>query len=1077
VSRRQAAACPEETRVLASPSLRMALLAACLLSITPAPLVPGQAGRRAETPAAAAGAGATAGISVEEVAKGSPAEKAGLRAGDLLLSWQRAAAPPAGPRGAEGRLSSPFDLYETEREQAPRGPVRLAGSREGVPRRWQMPQRAWGIAPGPPPAPWAAAYREGLRRFAAGDPRGGVRRWNDVAAGLERSAEPELASWLELRAAQLADDHGDWKHAEPALAAALRIARAHCRPAVTARVESMAADAYERHEQLARALALLETAFARRQRLEPGSISAATILSEIAYVRMQQGDSAAAESAVEQALAFTQRLAPGSLAVSLTVTDLGVVRLFRGDLLGAEDCFRRALAIDEKLDPDSLYLAADLVDLGNLARRRNDLTAAEEFHRRALALRQRLAPHSPDAATSLTNVADTVTAQGRAAEAESLWRQALAEHEKLRPGSWEVGQDLVGLGQALVLERDFPGAEAALRRGVAILEATTPRNLNVGLGLGSLSRALAGQGRGSEAAQSARRGLAIVRATASGTDWDAEVCLDLAEAERSLGHLGAALQLFEQALRVLDSLAGRLGGAAADSLLFAGRFADFYQGYVETLIALGRQAEAYQALERYRARGFLALLAEREAGIGRDVPPKLERERRQLSLDYDHALAQLASADAEDRETHEALQRELEDLRHRRHDLESRLRAATTRPATLLRSTPPVDLAETLRTLDPGTLLLSYAIGSKESYLFAVGPGSAELNILHLPVARDELREQVRRFRSFIEQSHEAADRDTALRLSEKLASQLLTPAAAQIARASRLLIVPDGALHLLPFAALAEPGARPARFLIEGRPLATVASATVYAELKRRRRPAADARPVRLVAFGDPAYPSRRVAEASPEPALQSALRSGLRLDPLPGARAEVESLAAIYTGAQILVGNQATEERAKQLAGTATLLHFACHAVLDERVPLDSALALTIPESRRPGQENGLLQAWEVFDQLHLDADLVTLSACQSALGKELGGEGLMGLTRAFQYAGARTVLASLWNVSDASTAELMKRFYTYLRAGQAKTDALRAAQLDLLHGSIRLAAGAKLDPSHPFYWAAFELIGDDH
>jgi CHAT domain-containing protein len=86
-------------------------------------------------------------------------------------------------------------------------------------------------------------------------------------------------------------------------------------------------------------------------------------------------------------------------------------------------------------------------------------------------------------------------------------------------------------------------------------------------------------------------------------------------------------------------------------------------------------------------------------------------------------------------------------------------------------------------------------------------------------------------------------------------------------------------------------------------------------------------------------------------------------------------------------------------------------------------------------------------------------------------------MGLTRAFQYAGARTVLASLWNVSDASTAELMKRFYTYLRAGQAKTDALRAAQLDLLHGSIRLAAGAKLDPSHPFYWAAFELIGDDH
>jgi CHAT domain-containing protein len=99
---------------------------------------------------------------------------------------------------------------------------------------------------------------------------------------------------------------------------------------------------------------------------------------------------------------------------------------------------------------------------------------------------------------------------------------------------------------------------------------------------------------------------------------------------------------------------------------------------------------------------------------------------------------------------------------------------------------------------------------------------------------------------------------------------------------------------------------------------------------------------------------------------------------------------------------------------------------------LPLNSALALTVPEDAVDGQDNGLLQAWEIVDSVRLDVDLVTLSACNTALGKEMGGEGLLGLTRAFQYAGARSVLASLWNVADRSTADLMKRFYSKLKSG---------------------------------------------
>jgi CHAT domain-containing protein len=160
------------------------------------------------------------------------------------------------------------------------------------------------------------------------------------------------------------------------------------------------------------------------------------------------------------------------------------------------------------------------------------------------------------------------------------------------------------------------------------------------------------------------------------------------------------------------------------------------------------------------------------------------------------------------------------------------------------------------------------------------------------------------------------------------------------------------------------------------------------------------------------------------------------------------------------------ATEENAMNMSKDFSILHFACHGFLDERFPLNSGLALTIPETAGPGKENGLLQAWEIFEGLRINADLVTLSACETGLGKEMGGEGLIGLTRAFQYAGARTVLSSLWSVSDESTAVLMKHFYTNLKQGKPKAEALRLAQAEMMRSEKY---------SHPFYWAGFVLNGD--
>jgi CHAT domain-containing protein len=363
--------------------------------------------------------------------------------------------------------------------------------------------------------------------------------------------------------------------------------------------------------------------------------------------------------------------------------------------------------------------------------------------------------------------------------------------------------------------------------------------------------------------------------------------------------------------------------------------------------------------------------------------------------------------------------------------------------------------------------LLAYAVGPEQSYLFVVSPSEVRgpgLEVHRLPVGRQALEEEIEVYRRLL--TDPQSDLDVLNARASCLYRFLLRPAEKNLGRAKRILISADGPLHLLPWAALR----RRHQYLALWRPIHLIGSMSVYAETQQRRRPAGDPGTWRLVAFGDPRYP--KIAGATDEPfadsEVRSALRRGLRLEPLPATRDEIREIAALFPGAEIYLGEEATEERAKQASAHADFLHFAGHGLIDERFPLDSALALTIPTQLQEGRDNGLLQAWEIFETVRLDAHLVTLSACDTGLGKEMGGEGILGLTRAFQFAGARSVLASLWNVSDDSTATLMKRFYTFLRQGKTKDDALRAAQLDLIRNK-------KSDLSHPYHWAGFSLYGD--
>ena len=183
----------------------------------------------------------------------------------------------------------------------------------------------------------------------------------------------------------------------------------------------------------------------------------------------------------------------------------------------------------------------------------------------------------------------------------------------------------------------------------------------------------------------------------------------------------------------------------------------------------------------------------------------------------------------------------------------------------------------------------------------------------------------------------------------------------------------------------------------------------------------------------------------------------------PLPYAREEVAKIAQLFSGNVVVYdGDGATESQFKAAASTARFLHLAAHAELDEQFPLNSAIVLAAD----PVGDDGRLHAWEVIEEMQLQAELVVLSGCDTGRGRELSGEGVLGLARAFRVAGAESVLASLWQVSDRSTSELMVRFYAQLQEGSPTDVSLASAQRQLL--ATRVWA-------HPYHWAGFRLTGN--
>jgi tetratricopeptide (TPR) repeat protein len=1026
------------------------------------------------------------GVVVAEVSAGGAAAKAGLQRDDVLQTWTLEAAAKGTTR--QGRFRDPFEVADVEAEEGPRGRVVIRGRRGDTATSWTLGPGEWKLMP---EARLDAAGRAALRTILESLAKGraeAAAEGETLARTLREQRRTSDACWVLLQVAEAA---ARAKLAAPA-AHAFESARATAQGAGAAALEARAWEAEAALAAAANDMPKASRAYGEALRLREAGAAAAreeTLLvalarARVAFAAMSQRDVDTAEQQWTLSLHTRERLAPESLPTASCLNGLGAVNRARGRLDAAETLWRRALAIREALAPNSSDLVRTLSNLGVVAQMRGNLTAAERFLRRGLEVLEATAPDGHDAAlvlvnlaaveltrgdmdaaeaylrravriqekttnrllaASLNNLGDVYEARGRADEAAAYYRRALAIDEKIAPDSDAVAVDLYRLGRLARTARDFARARPLLQRSLDIRRRLAPQGLPTAHSLSVLGDLALDERQLARARSLHREALAIVQKLAPRSVWQAEAHYAVGRVLEAQGRPNEALAQWREAVSALEEQRGRLADSEQMKLAFGARYGHIFVRTIEQLAARGDDDDAFHMLERSRARSLLALLGERDLVFSTDdVPADLLERQRRADAAYDQAAARLANLEPGRDDAEIDRQRaELEGLRHRRAETADAVRRASPRLGSLQQAAP-LTLGGARAVLDPGTLLLSYSVGETKTLLFALPAGDrAALRVVTIPVGRDAWRRRVELLRGLIDRGRDTPGIEPALTLqSRRLYDDLLGPVRGAITSAQRLLVLPDGPLHALPFAALVEPDA-PAGHLVARLPVHVAASATVYGEMKKVNAAGARGASASLVAFGDPAYGASR--------------------PPLPATRLEVEVIAALYPGARIHLGADAVEGRAKSIGREARLVHFACHGVIDPRFPLDSGLALS--KASGDADDNGLLQAWEVFEGMRLDADLVTLSACDTGLGRDMGGEGWVGLARAFQYAGARSVLASLWAVSDRSTAALMTSFYRGLRRGLSKDEALRAAQVEML---------GRPETAHPYYWAAFQLSG---
>ncbi|MCG9889725.1 MAG: CHAT domain-containing protein [Thermosynechococcaceae cyanobacterium MS004] len=568
----------------------------------------------------------------------------------------------------------------------------------------------------------------------------------------------------------------------------------------------------------------------------------------------------------------------------------------------------------------------------------------------------------------------------------------------------------------------------------------------------------------------------------------------IANSKRKQGDLDSALKQIEAAIKIIEDIRQDVSSSELRTSFLASR-QGYYKIKIRILMELHKQqpSKGYDALaletsERSRARTLLDLLTESRVNIRQGVSPQLlDREQtllRQLTA-VEKRRAELVTNQVNSAER-TALDQETSALLAQYKEAQAQIKSNSPRYAALTQPQPLTLKQIQQQVLDDDTILLEYSLGEEQSYLWAVT--KAGITSYVLP-NRAEIERASKRFNSQIANSNNVKSLGE---ISESVAfSKMLLGSVADQLGQKRLVIVSDGALQFTPFSALPNPSSTDSSSpipLVINHEIIHLPSASTLSLIRqdlKDRKPAAKS----IAIFANPIFSSNdpRVAQkptliaATPSPSSnldlklieqknlqQSAKDRGISLVALPGTQQEADQILKLLPDPDHYTAFDLNANKANATSPSLAqyrIVHFATHGILDTTNPERSSIALSLVDAQGKPQD-GFLRLNDIFN-LNLPAELVVLSACQTGSGKEVRGEGLVGLTRGFMYAGAPRVLVSLWNVSDESTPELMTVFYeAMLKRNLPPAAALRAAQIQLWKSQKWQA---------PYHWAAFTLQGE--
>ncbi len=818
--------------------------------------------------------------------------------------------------------------------------------------------------------------------------------------------------------------------------------------------------------------------------------------SGIAYGNM--GDYLQALDCFQQSLAISEPLGD-KVNIALALGNIGNVYQEQGYYQQALEYHQKSLTISTGLH-DKAGIARTLGNIGNIYFSQGNFAQALEYYQKSLPIKREIGDKS--------GVADILANVGSLYYEQNNYAQAIEYYQKAREGLIDevrIAHLLSNIGVVYGTQGDYTKALENHLNSLKISETLNNKNGiaqasdNIGLVYASqghhaqaieyyhkslatrrllndrrgvartiynIGRVQEAQGDHQQALKSVDSAAALARETGSlSTLWQARFTAGIYYL--ALRQTDQARQAFIEAIDIIENLRAQVAGGEQEQQRFFESKVSPYHAMIDLLVAQNDLAGALSYAERAKARVLLDVLRSGRINI---IKAMTDSEREQ-----EHKLnSQVASLNTQVYRENLRLQADpahLNELKARlqkaRLDLEAfenNIYGAHPELRAQRGEVEPLKLEETSVLLpDARTVLLEFVVTEKKTYLFVLTKhyegkqALVRIKVHSLQISQKDLTDRTDDFRRLL------ANADNRFsKMARELYGLLLEPAAEQLRGKDRLVIVPDGPLWELPFQAL-----QPSQdsYLIEKQSFFCTPSLTVLREMIKDR--SKKSKPIStLLALGNPALADETVKRVKSVLMDQS-------LDPLPEAEQQVKTLGIMYSpNSKVYVGAEAREERFKSEAGDYQILHLATHAILNDRSPMYSQILLAQTDER--SQEDGLLEAWELM-KLDLKANLMVLSACETARGRVGRGEGMIGLMWSSFVAGVPTMVVSQWKVRSDSSAALMVEFHRRLKIRSSGPSVRNSVPEILREAALKIKGNSKY--RHPFHWAGFIVVGDGY